>query len=451
MQTETMCWDGANSWTDAMNTFKELHNHLTANTQCYTMWNMILDADYNYVSWMNRSQNSMITVTPATQKVKYNHEFYVVKHWSHYIRIGAARVHVLNTNTANLRALAFKNPDGTIILELQNYSNATVSPVIKIGSQMFTPALLPSSVNTFNLGGTENTENWSGAPNQISPYLRIEAESYNSGSAELQSETCTDVGGGQNVGYIVNNGFLAFDNLNFKNSTVACSLRVANSGTAGSVEVRLDSINGTMIGTTAVPGTGGWQTWTTITCTTTPVSGVHSVYLVFKTPNTHACNINWVVFKPDAVASLPGTASSSAIFPSIRNTPGTTIIQLANEGDYRVTVTGINGKKIMSLSGNSGRKASSGSNTNPGGYSVRAGIYSLLGGLFWGTGTLLMLFSVTRLGLSMAVSASLAAANVLVVVVVSLFVFGENSSLNSMRILCGIIAILIGSVLVTTA
>jgi glucosylceramidase len=162
MQTENMCWSGANNWTDAMNTYLYIWRHETNNTNIFNFWNMILDSNYNYVTWMTRAQNSMITInhiaTPAPT-VKYNPEFYVMKHWSYYIAVGAVRLKTTNTNT-NLVACAFKNPDGTIILEVQNTSTGTVSPLIKLGSQVFTPALAASSVNTFNIGGTEPAVNW---------------------------------------------------------------------------------------------------------------------------------------------------------------------------------------------------------------------------------------------------------------------------------------------------
>jgi glucosylceramidase len=159
METETMCWSGANNWADAMSTFEQIYNHERANVQCYNMWNMILDADYNYVSWMTRAQNSMITITPATQTVRYNPEFYIMKHWSYYIRVGAVRVHSTNSS-GSLRAVAFKNPDGTVILEVQNTGSGTVSPLIRVGTKEFMPALAGSSVNTLNIGGTEPSGNW---------------------------------------------------------------------------------------------------------------------------------------------------------------------------------------------------------------------------------------------------------------------------------------------------
>jgi hypothetical protein len=160
METETNCWSGANSWTDAMNTWKEIYDHMTTYNQNYNMWNMILDANYNYVSWMPRDQNSQITITPASQTVTYNPEFYIMMHWSRYVPPGAIRIGVTTSN-ASLRTVAFKNPDGTIILEVQNTSTTvTISPLIRVGSQEFTPALAVSSVNTFNIGGTEPAANW---------------------------------------------------------------------------------------------------------------------------------------------------------------------------------------------------------------------------------------------------------------------------------------------------
>jgi glucosylceramidase len=158
METETMCWSGANSWTDAMNTYKYICGFETANTNYYNFWNMILNSNSNF-GWQPRAQNSMVTINTTNKTVTYNPEFYIMKHFSYYIGVGAVRVKATNTNT-NLLTVAFKNPDGTIILEVQNTSTGAISPLIKVGSKVFTPALPASSVNTFNIGGTEPASNW---------------------------------------------------------------------------------------------------------------------------------------------------------------------------------------------------------------------------------------------------------------------------------------------------
>jgi glucosylceramidase len=156
METETMCWSGANSWSDAMSTFQFICGFEEANTNYYNFWNMILNSNTNF-GWMSRAQNSMITINTATRKVTYNPEFFIMKHFSYYIRVGAIRVGITNADTS-LRAVAFKNPDGTVILEVQNKSNGAISPLIKVGAQAFTPALPASSVNTFAIGGIEAHE-----------------------------------------------------------------------------------------------------------------------------------------------------------------------------------------------------------------------------------------------------------------------------------------------------
>jgi hypothetical protein len=153
-----MCWSGQNSWSDAMETYRFICGFEMAGTNYYNFWNMILNSNYGF-GWQYRAQNSMITINSSNKTVKYNPEFYIMKHFSYYIAVGAVRVHATNTDN-NLLAVAFKNPDGTIILEVQNSSNSTVSPVIKVGTKVFTPALPASSINTFHIGGPDEQKNW---------------------------------------------------------------------------------------------------------------------------------------------------------------------------------------------------------------------------------------------------------------------------------------------------
>jgi hypothetical protein len=153
-----MCWSGQNSWSDAMETYKFICSFEMASTNYYNFWNMILNSNFGF-GWQYRAQNAMITINSTNKTVKYNPEFYIMKHFSYYIAVGAVRVLFTNADT-NLLAVAFKNPDGTIILEVQNSSNGTVSPIIKVGTKVFTPALPASSVNTFHIGGPDEQKNW---------------------------------------------------------------------------------------------------------------------------------------------------------------------------------------------------------------------------------------------------------------------------------------------------
>jgi len=130
-------------------------------------------------------------------------------------------------------------------------------------------------------------------PGPRSAFIQLEAETYSSMSG-IQTETCTE--GGQNVGYIENGDYIALSNIDFGSSAASFKARVASGTSGGSIELRLDSSNGTLIGTCPVTGTGDWQTWSTVTCNVSGVSGLHDLYLVFTGASGYLFNLNWVQF-----------------------------------------------------------------------------------------------------------------------------------------------------------
>ena len=131
-------------------------------------------------------------------------------------------------------------------------------------------------------------------------YSTIQAESYNSQSG-TQKETCTDTGGGQDVGWIANGDWLQFNNVNFSGTAAhQFSARVASgaaAGVSGLVEVRLDSRSNPPIGSFAVANTGGWQSWRTVPANISGVTGTHTVFLTFTSGQpADYLNINWFTF-----------------------------------------------------------------------------------------------------------------------------------------------------------
>jgi hypothetical protein len=131
-------------------------------------------------------------------------------------------------------------------------------------------------------------------------YSAIQAESYDSQSG-VSTETTSDTGGGQDVGYIANGDWALYKGVNF-GSTAARQFyaRVASgaaSGVSGLVQVRLDSATSTPVGSFAVANTGGWQSWTTIPANITSVTGTHDVYLTFSSGQpADFVNVNWFDF-----------------------------------------------------------------------------------------------------------------------------------------------------------
>jgi endoglucanase len=130
--------------------------------------------------------------------------------------------------------------------------------------------------------------------NTRSAFSQIEAESYNSQSG-VQTESCGE--GGQDVGYIQNADYTVYNNIDFGTGATGFQARVASATSGGNIEIRLDGTTGTLVGTCSVAGTGGWQTWTTRTCTVSGVTGAHNLYLRYTGSGTgYLMNFNWFKF-----------------------------------------------------------------------------------------------------------------------------------------------------------
>jgi beta-glucosidase len=74
--------------------------------------------------------------------------------------------------------------------------------------------------------------------------------------------------------------WLRFADANFGSGAAAVTTQVASLGT-GTIEVRLDSPTGRLVGTVAVPDTGDQYAYTTVSAPLTGATGRHDVYLVF--------------------------------------------------------------------------------------------------------------------------------------------------------------------------
>lgn len=103
------------TWEYAEYIFHLINHYLRNGATAYTYWNMILDDQDSTWGWW---QNSLFTITADTHEVRRNPEYYVMRHFSHFVKPGA---HVLGTTGHfNSMAIAFRNPDGTIVVVAQN-------------------------------------------------------------------------------------------------------------------------------------------------------------------------------------------------------------------------------------------------------------------------------------------------------------------------------------------
>jgi glucosylceramidase len=148
MQSETECRSGANSWSDAQNLYAAMKRYFDGGANAYFAWNMVLD-ETGMSTW-NWRQNAPITIDRATGKVTYNGEYYVMRHFSQYVKPGARRV--LTTGLWGDK-IAFVNPDGSTVMVIGNSSNQPQETRLSVAERSKGDTLkvtLPAqSINTF--------------------------------------------------------------------------------------------------------------------------------------------------------------------------------------------------------------------------------------------------------------------------------------------------------------
>lgn len=115
IQTENECGDGKNSWEYAEYVFHLMWLYFQNGVSAYTYWNMVLE-EGGRSTW-GWEQNSLITIG-KDGVVSYQPEYYLMRHFSAYIMPGAIRRGLKGEFAAT--ALAFENPDQSLIIELLN-------------------------------------------------------------------------------------------------------------------------------------------------------------------------------------------------------------------------------------------------------------------------------------------------------------------------------------------
>lgn len=218
-------------------------------------------------------------------------------------------------------------------------------------SKIDTIAVIGPNANGVQLGGYSGTPSVSISPLQgiadkigfVIPKTRIESEDFSAQSG-IRTESCVE--GGSNIGYIENGDYVAYANVDFGAGKSKLDVRVATKNAGGTVQVMLDGLNGTSLGSVNVTATGDWQTWTTLTSDIPVTSGIHTVYLKFTGSTGYLFNMNWIKFyNTDDVDPLAGSgrlcyAKGCDILGTINQAELDAAVVLAKKADVAVVVCG---------------------------------------------------------------------------------------------------------------
>lgn len=143
-QTEQECGNGLNDWNGAMHSWDLMLHYLKNGVQSYFYWNTSL-YEGGISTWGWR-QNSLVVVDKEKKTFRYTPEYYLMKHFSHYVQPGAK---VLDLGDDAADAIAFLNPDGKTVVAAANRSESEKGLEIRINGRKSVVSLPAGSISTF--------------------------------------------------------------------------------------------------------------------------------------------------------------------------------------------------------------------------------------------------------------------------------------------------------------
>lgn len=328
----------------ALGTALLIHNSLVyENVSAYLFWDLVWDTNQRpLIALENPWSQSSWT---STKGYIISDFYYALKHYAKFTDPGFKRVEA-SSGSSDIKVSAFISEDNnqlavvfinngstasSIALNLNNFTidSSAVYRTVPGGTERFAEMGSLGSGNTVDLPAQSITTvviyspsyqapdipaplpTPTPAPDSRSAFTQIEAESYNSQSG-IQTALIDD-NDGRCVDYIENGDYLLFTNVDFGDGAKSFQARVASNTNGGYIEVRLDSLGGTLVGTATVPSTGGWSTWTDVTCDLSGPSGVHDLYLKFTGSSGYLFNLDWFQFIEGTPTPITGYLVSYVI------------------------------------------------------------------------------------------------------------------------------------------
>jgi len=114
-QSEQECGDGTNNWSYTGYCWQLMKHYFRSGASAYMYWN--ISTDQGGMSTWGWAQNSLVSVDTAAKIFRYNHDYYLLKHLTHFVDVGAKSLETTGTCDD---ALAFVNPDGSMVLLVRN-------------------------------------------------------------------------------------------------------------------------------------------------------------------------------------------------------------------------------------------------------------------------------------------------------------------------------------------
>ncbi|MBC7390549.1 MAG: endo-1,4-beta-xylanase [Opitutaceae bacterium] len=160
---------------------------------------------------------------------------------------------------------------------------------------------------------------------------------------DVDIETCTDAGGGYNLGFTAAGEWLEYT-VNVQSAgNYDLDIRVACMGDARTVTLAMDGT--TFANNVAIPNTAGWQTWATTSVKTIPLK-VGKQIMRLTIGATDYVNLNYIQFKASTVTGLEKEENSTfSIFPNPFTSEG---LHISKQGEYLYRISDLSGDLVES-------------------------------------------------------------------------------------------------------
>jgi hypothetical protein len=199
--------------------------------------------------------------------------------WLSFLSLNKANTHARFRDRLNQAGITWTPDFGTWPSALRGvYGNGGEPHAIR------STATTRIQAEDFDTGGQGVAYNDNSTPNYGNAYRTSES---------VDVQTCTDTGGGHNVGWIVAGEWIDYTARVFNPGRYTLNVRVSSTSTAGKLRLKLGGQD--LTGEWSVPSTGSYTTWTTLSKTVDLIPGQQVLRLEVV---ASGFNLNWIEFVP---------------------------------------------------------------------------------------------------------------------------------------------------------
>lgn len=148
--SEQECGFGTNDWHYARYSWQQMKAWFNNGARAWHYWNLAL-TDHGASGW-GWPQNALVAVQPGGRFMLTN-DYWVLRHLSAYVRPGGRFIPTPSFTGFN-NQLAFRNPDGTLVVVMQNDTSDPLRINMAIGEHQLSALLPADSFNTITVPST---------------------------------------------------------------------------------------------------------------------------------------------------------------------------------------------------------------------------------------------------------------------------------------------------------